>query len=169
MVTTGEAFESYFVGHRGGAWVTIGPGLGHFFKIPKKKNGGSWCGRELQMLRVMIFVDFFWLFDCFVCLKHVIMLSYVDFFETWYLKKNMPWLVCFGCSFLMFLWTKIGIFDHDPIKLMACTFTFADCLPAASTNCSPQKVISLGFFPQLFPDTQCMVCLPAFTLKTTNM
>lgn len=78
VITTGEAFESYFVGHRGGAWVTIRPGLGHFWRSQKEewRYRGSWCGRELQMLRVMIFVDFFltfWLFCVFETCYYVIL------------------------------------------------------------------------------------------------
>ena len=78
VITTGEAFESYFVGHRGGAWVTIRPGLGHFWRSQKEewRYRGSWCGRELQMLRVMIFVDLFltfWLFCVFETCYYVIL------------------------------------------------------------------------------------------------
>lgn len=78
VITTGEAFESYFVGHRGGAWVTIRPGLGHFWRSQKEewRYRGSWCGRELQMLRVMIFVVFFltfWLFCVFETCYYVIL------------------------------------------------------------------------------------------------
>lgn len=113
------------------------------------------------------FLLIFWLFCVF--LKHV-MLCYVIL--CWLilkhdiLRKNMPWLVCFGCFFLMFLWTKIGM----PLIMIPSIWWPA---PSPSETVSrrhqqlvpPKKICDFlrCFFPQLFPDTQWMVCLPTFT------
>ena len=162
--------------HRRGVWILFcwppWRSLGHdrprfgaiFLRSQKRRMEGPDVAESCKCWESW-FLLIFWLFCVF--LKHV-MLCYLmlTYFETWYLKKKHAMI---GMFWMFFPYVSVNkncdAFDHDPSIWWPAPSPSETVSRRHQQLVPPKKICDFlrCFFPQLFPDTQWMVCLPTFT------